>query len=194
MSSVDRALLQSRLVRACERGDIAGVQAALALDADVNAAGSPALGLPVLPLRAAVCSRNVELVQLLLSAESPTRRASANGDGVMWQAAFNGTPDILRLLIGAGGSVNKKSNGELPVFVAIRACRGDLGVVQELLRAHPAVDLAVTNASGQTPEQYAISLGKAELAALIGKVRVVLAGLVELQHACRSAACYLLAT
>ena len=114
---------------ACLSGDLASVRTVVEDDgASVDEVGTaPGGDAAVVPLHAAVTSQNIDLVTWLLS-----RGASPNGDGVMRVGAGSRNPAIFQLLIDAGGSVNRASEGIPPLFEALR--ESNKGCLKVLLR------------------------------------------------------------
>jgi len=136
-----------RLATACSNGDILSAKAAIADGASVNDKARP-LGwvVSMVPLCAAVYRRHVSVVIMLLY-----HGADPNGDEVMWWGALT-APEILQLLIDAGGDVNRNSAGRPPLFTAARTFCGD-ATVRVLLR-HPSLDLTAKHFC-KTAEQFA---------------------------------------
>ena len=106
-----------RLVTACYNGDVASVEAAVADGASVNTKGrgSP-FSANCLPLRMAVSMEHHDVVVSLLS-----HGADPNGDFVMCNGVLIRSPDILQLVIDAGGDVNRDSGGRPLLFWAIQS-------------------------------------------------------------------------
>ena len=153
-------LLADRLATACRSGDLLSSQAAFADGASVNRAGlAPGCG-TALPLCAAVASKHSDVVRWLLS-----RGANPNGDEVMGYGAYMSTTVILKLLIDAGGDVNRDSWGRPPLFWAMISQSEDK---VRVLLAQPSLDFTVTYV-GKTPEQYAREEGKPALADAIAQ-------------------------
>ena len=124
-STSSQAALDTQLVHACWRSDVHAVAAAIAGGANVNGKASPPGWLSTVgPLWAAVAWPNVDVATVLLS-----HGADPNGEGVMTAGNSHGTPDVLQLLIDAGGDVN----------VPERPGSG-AGILRVLL-AEPAYDL-----------------------------------------------------
>ena len=143
--------LADRLVTACHTGDLPSAQAAVADGASIEAVGKilvPGWHCTMDPLAAAVFNGHRAVVVWLLSlGTSPTRGQ------VMWFGAGNSTPDILQLLIDAGGDVNRKSGGLVPpLFTAV--CERRKGDNVRVLLAQPCLDFTTTY-QGQSAEQYA---------------------------------------
>ena len=80
--------------------------------------------------------RHFDVVVLLLA-----HGADPNGDEVMWVGAGLSTPEILQLLIDAGGDLHWESHGVPPLFKAIQ--RGNTEAVV-LLLAQPLLELSTT--------------------------------------------------
>ena len=154
MSSGYSPSLADRLVTACWSGDLPSAAAALADGASVREKGTVPGMLHGVPLSVAVYKKHHDVVVWLLS-----HGADPNSDAVMAGCAYGSTPDILQLLIDAGGDVNRCSAGEPPLFPAVRNSEANARV----LVAQPSLDFAATS-SGRTAEQYARVVGKASLA------------------------------
>ena len=148
----------SRFVRACLRGSVDDVRAALDAGAAVNDVVVDLNGLAWTPLRAAVFSKGPDVVALLLSLGG-----DPNGDKVMYSGVLTGTPDILQQLLDAGGDVNAESFGVRPLFVA--AASADEAVIRVLL-SHPTLDLRVSM-EGKTADEWARERGRATVADMI---------------------------
>ena len=146
-SSPLSAARDEQLVAACERGDLPSAKAAVALGACIN---GPDAGLTpstfMVPLAAAVHSRHRDVAVWLLS-----QGANPNYDGVMPSGAHTSTPDILQLLIDAGGELTVGVGGTPPLFAALSFVREDN---VRVLLAQPSLDLTYKY-EGKTPEQYA---------------------------------------
>ena len=78
----------------------------------------------------------------------------------MFRGAAFSTPDLLQLLIDAGGSVNGESGREPPLFWTVFNSREDNGRV---LLAQPAFDFYLQY-EGRAPEQFARNRGESALA------------------------------
>ena len=153
------ASLADQLVHACASGDIASAEAAIALGASVNDPCTvDCAHHAALPLDVAAAKHHYGVVVWLLS-----RGADPNGHRVMWSAAFEGTPEVLQLLIDAGGDANRPTAGDVPMFAAIY---GEEGANVRLLLSQPFVDLGWTR-DGKTPEQCASEEGLDDVAAAI---------------------------
>ena len=172
-----------RLVAACGAGDAAAARTAIADGAVVNAAGTVGfmgIGWSQLPLHVAVEKKHRDVVILLLQ-----HGADPNAADVMYAAARYSTPEVLQLLIDAGGCVNRESHSRPPVFWV----KDDANAA--VLLGQPLLDLAVTF-EGKTPEQCARSHGTASVAALIeaevggimGNVKVLAAPKSCVSHVC----------
>ena len=156
-SSGGGLLPSDQLVVACLHGDLLSAQAAVAEGASINDEGHYH-GDVVLPLKVAAMSQHTAVVVWLLSLFG-----DPNGESVMGCGACYGTSDILRLLIKAGGDVNRASGGAPPLFHAI--CGNNEDTVRVLL-AEPTLDMTATW-SGQTADMYARHSSLPTLADLI---------------------------
>ena len=161
-SSAASPSLADRLLAACWNGDLSSAKAAVADGASVNEMGR-AEGLygAVLPLRAAVYSKRLEVVVWLLSVG-----ADPNGDKVLYYCTRFSTAGILQLLIDAGGDVNRASWGRPPLIWAVQGTDSEDKV--RVLLAQPSLDLTVTY-KGKTPEQYARDEGRPAVADMIAR-------------------------
>ena len=150
---------------ACRHGDLDAVKACLASGAQLNTAHAHEHGIVLTPLAIAAAYERKAVVLHLLSIG-----ADPNGRDVMERGVANGTPDILQLLVDAGGDVNRKDGGRpLPIFTAAASNAGDVVGKLRVLLALPAVNLAVTNA-GKSPVEHATVRSKPVLAAMIRDV------------------------
>ena len=142
--------LSDRLVVACANGDLPTAKALIADGASVNDEGEDADGSAWVPLVAAVRSLQYDLVVMLLS-----HGADPNGAYVMHYGVISGTPDILHLLISAGGDVNRGSRG-LPCVFALFAPLSsvDVRANARVLLAEPSLCL-VTRFGNKTIAQEA---------------------------------------
>ena len=157
----------SRLVLACDVGDVATVKNAIKNGADVNGRAKGRDDSPLTPLRAAVARRHHAVAAVLLAAG-----VDPNADDAMACCADTSTPPaILQLLVDAGGDVNRGSGGPHPappVFLVLRDGQGDPSPCLRVLLSEPGLDLAVTDAAdGKTAEQYARTKGKPGAADII---------------------------
>ena len=124
------------LVTACYKGDLVAAAAAVAEGADVNAKGENQYGVVWLPLGAAVYSGQPCAVVAWLLAHG----AVPNRGAVMCQGAVKGTPAVFQLLIDAGGDVNRRNCGFVPLYwVTVSGCDDNLRV----LLALPLVELTM---------------------------------------------------
>jgi ankyrin repeat protein len=86
-------------------------------------------------------------------------------------AAWISTADILQLLLDGGGSVNEPDNeGITPLIALVRNYNGDVPARLGILLARPELDLDA-KWQGKTAEQWAVSVGRLELAAAIAAER-----------------------
>ena len=114
-----------------------------------------------LPLAAAVAYRQHHVVVWLLS-----HGADPSAETVMTNGACESSPDILQLLIDAGGDVNKVIGGWSPLFWAIDYGRGDN---VRVLLAQPLLHL--TTAPGtENAQQFARDRNKHALSVLLAQV------------------------
>ena len=139
--------LADRLARACWNGDLPSAKAAVGDGASVHEEGTASGVGSALPLAAAVFTKHNDVVVWLLS-----HGADPNGDRVMTYGARYTSAAILQLLIDAGGDVNRKSGGELPLFTAVEYIKSEDRV--RVLLAQPALNLTV-KCDRKTPEQWA---------------------------------------
>ena len=122
---------------------------------------------PRTPLQAAVLAGHVDVVKWLLA-----HGACPNHDGVLQLCAHRGTPELLELLVDAGGRLdllrasNDVPGGPLtPLFAAVSGTGDVVGKVRVLL-AQPLQPLRTT-CGGQLPEEAARAAGQPEAAELI---------------------------
>ena len=162
MLSLVRALLgfgptdSDRLVAACGSGDLPSARAAVAAGASVNGEGTSRDG-TWLPLESAVMRRHRAVVVWLLS-----QGAHSGEKSVMFHAAVCSAPDILQLVIDAGGDVSGASGGMPPLYFATREDN------VRLLLAQPSLDLSVMRHE-QTAEQFARDQGRHWVADLMSR-------------------------
>ena len=154
------------LVMACKYGDLSTAKTAVEAGASVSEQGWTA-GCTWLPLTAAVAYKYLDVVAWLLSLG-----ADPNGDGVMFYAAWMSSPDILQLLIDAGGDVNWASaGGPLPPLVTVLSVRRSPNEREDCVRVlltQPSLDLLFTY-EGKLPELYARDNGDLALADMIAR-------------------------
>ena len=112
---------------------------------------------------AAVKDCNVAVVRSLLTSGSGSGSAKVNADKVMWAGAYFSTPEILELLLSAGGDVNDASTRPL-LFIADG--HNDLEGKMRVLLSRRDLDMTVTF-EGKSAEEFAEVKRKSELAALI---------------------------
>jgi hypothetical protein len=96
------------LLAAARSGDLAGVRAALAAGADVNAQEST-MNASALVLAAA--SGHQDVVEALLAAGADVNRAMSNNGTALHAAARGGYPALVERLAAAGADVNVKGGG-----------------------------------------------------------------------------------
>ena len=145
---------RDRLVAACITGDLTAAAAAVMDGASVNNTGVlPGSEHAVLPAYAALCHRQLAALVWLLA-----HGADVNGDELMHDGLFWGTPDMVQLLVDAGGDVNRLHDGVRPLFVLLEYDERDesCAVVRKVgvLMAQPALDLTLT-CFGTTAERHA---------------------------------------
>ena len=122
-----------RMHRLAESGDVNGLRLALRLGADPNATAWDRSGMygGVRPLMAAVWSRDIRCVTLLLDAGADVDAEDAIGHTALLYAVHD--PQILRLLIERGADLNRcpKGTGDQarfhmsPVYVALQEAGGE---------------------------------------------------------------------
>ena len=155
--------LQDQLATACGKGDLAAVKAAIASGASVHSEGkNDVFGIDEMPLAAAAGCHHQPVVLHLLSVG-----ADPNGRDVMSAGVLSGTPEILQLLIDAGGHLNT-SNGLVlapPVF-SCNIAGGDAEGKLRVLLAEPGLGLAASF-GGHDPVENALYHEKPALAAMI---------------------------
>ena len=147
-----------RLVAACASGDLPSALAAVAAGASVNGEGTGRDGDVWLPLESAVIHRHCAVVVWLLSQGAHTSGETT----VMFYAAVCSAPDILQLVIDAGGDVSGASGGMPPLYFATREDN------VRLLLAQPSLDLSVMRHE-QTAEQFARDQGRHWVADLMSR-------------------------
>ena len=133
---------------ASRTGDMAAVAGSIAAGAGVNACGSDGAGHWLSPLAAAVWTAQQHVVTHLLA-----HGGDANGPCVLETAVIH-APSTLRVLLDCGGDPNIAVGDWCLLLFAI-GCSNSAEVVVEELLEHPAVDLGVRSARGETVEQYA---------------------------------------
>ena len=166
MSSTSQSSAVDRLLRACLDGDLPSAAAAVSDGASVNEKRGVWL-----PLTTSLYRKRDDIAVWLLS-----HGADPNGSDVMFRGAAFSTPDLLQLLIDAGGSVNGESGREPPLFWTVFNSREDNGRV---LLAQPAFDFYLQY-EGRAPEQFARNRGESALADVI--VQEVSRGLPTPHH------------
>ena len=142
------------LVSACSRGDFTTAVAAIVAGASVNAPGKGVNGEVQAPLKAAVQQGHLGLVLHLLAAGADPNAGALLSTALLWTTSR----PIVQALIDAGADVNgcsADSSRWRPIFAAVQV--GWVDAVSVLL-AEPTLDLAATNSSNQTPEQYAVTM------------------------------------
>ena len=164
--------VDNQLVLSCYNGDFLAATAVIADGASVNNQGwlsTQARGdLPtgfLTPLAAAAWGCHRALVVHLLSLG-----ANVNGDSVMWISVQRATPDILEVMVAAGGDVNggRGLRSESPLFGALIGT-GDVEGRVRFLLAQPDLNILAMNSKSQTAEQCAAEEKKASIATIIRK-------------------------
>jgi ankyrin repeat protein len=146
------------LLEAAQKGDLAGVQAALKAHADVN--GARGDGLTALHLAAQRGS--LPVVQALLKAKANVEaRTRIGGYTPLHLAAEAGEGPVVTALLAAGADPNvvTTTSGVTPLHLAAKALDGDDAVVA--LLEHGAKPNVTEKAYGQTPLMFAASHGRA---------------------------------
>ena len=152
---------QDQLAVACSKGDLSAVKAVIAAGGSVNAVGECLYGTKA-PLEAAVSCKHVDVVKYLLA-----QGADVNGDEVLFSGVGNSTPEILQLLIDAGGDVNRVAGmHSLPIFVAAMAVGDVVGKLRVLL-AQPDLILTSASGTGKKADEHALAQRKPALAVMI---------------------------
>ena len=152
----------TRRVAACWAGNLASAKAALAAGASVNEMGEVCDWFSAEPpLAAAVWRGHLDVVVWLLA-----NGADPNADDALAYGVRHSTPDILQLLIDAGGDVSGGKGTRRPLlFAAIEDYRE--GSVRVLL-TQPTLSCTMTYRT-KTPEQYAQDRGSTVLVDMIGQ-------------------------
>jgi ankyrin repeat protein len=116
------------------------------------------------------CERR-ELVVALLAAGADSNTKNSFGDTSVLEGAAFSTADILQLLMDGGGSVNEPDiDGQTPLIALARNNCGDAAARLQVLLACPELDLDATY-DGKTAEQWAVYMGRVELALAIAEER-----------------------
>ena len=127
--------LADRLAKACWYGDISSAQAVVAEGASLNDKAMTPIGSHWVPLVTAVYRKHHDVAVWLLS-----QGADPNGPEVMYHCAYYTTGSILQLLVDAGGDVNYRTYGDVPLLDAVRSKLYEETV--PVLLAEPSLDFA----------------------------------------------------
>ena len=173
MMPIDYSSPADRLVAACLWGSLPSAQAAVADGARVNVPGKAPGWSRILPLRAAVDRTRYDVVVWLLSLG-----ADPDGERVMYGAVCMASPQVLQLLIDVGGSVNRKSNGDVPLFFTIDDYKRDMARV---LLDQPRLDMSV-RFGGKVVEDFVRGYPRPALADLIADEVRRLRGVAGVLH------------
>ena len=148
-----QGMLAERLVDACQRGDFPAAAAAIVEGAGVNdeadSRSVEMIGTVYSPLCAAVCARHAALVLHLLHLG-----ADPDGTNVMQCASdANDAPEILQLLVDAGGDVSRWSGGERPIFTALGSATPEQAGALAVLLAQPTLQIDLKSRYNQSLEE-----------------------------------------
>jgi ankyrin repeat protein len=122
----------------------------------------------------AVRCKRFELVVALLAAGASPNVTDDHSLTSVWWAAYDGTADILQLLIdgGGGGSVNELNGYGITPLIALAGNNcGDAAARLQVLLACSELDLDATY-DGKTAEECAMDSGHSQLAVAIAEERV----------------------
>ena len=137
---------------------MASAAAAVADGARVIEQGiAPCWKWPVSPMWAAVRNKHLDIVVFLLAHgvdPNSCRDDDRSGLTFVGLAAGISSPEVLQLLIDAGGDVNKGLERSNPLCGTLCSKYADEGNVRVLL-AEPSLDLARATWIGKAPERYA---------------------------------------
>jgi len=134
----------NNLLRACEDGDLHGVQLALSEQANVNAVG----GVQKTPLQYAAMAGDIEITRLLFDKGANIHFKDAGGRTAFYFACVFGHLDIAELLTNHGASIDEPdAYGITPLMVACLTGRTD--VVKYLL--DKGANVNAKDGSGNTP-------------------------------------------
>ncbi len=113
----------------------------------------------------AAMRRDVDAVKALLARKAAVNEAQGDGSTALHWAAYNGQPEMVRVLLAAGADVHATSRlgGLTPLMMAAKA--GDAAVVKLLVDAKS--DVVTPNANGTTPLMFAAGAGNAEALRLL---------------------------
>jgi hypothetical protein len=148
-------------VAAAQRGDENAVRRALAADPSLALAND---ALDMTALDWAATREHWHIFQELIAAGAPVDRVGDDGGTVMHRVCHHDRPDMLRLVLDAGGDVTVQNQwGRTPLHVAAR--RGAPGVAELLLAA--GADPNIGTNEGWTPLHVAYMSGQPELVELL---------------------------
>ena len=150
------------LIAAAIRGDVEQVKALLSQGANVSEQDQ--YGWTALQVGAAYGYK--EIVDLLLSNRADPNVTNDQGRSALMYAAAFGHCEAVEALINAGADVNAVGGPMGGTALHAALWEGFAGAIAALLQA-PNIDLKLPNRSGKTPRQFAIELGRIELARLI---------------------------
>ncbi len=119
----------ARLLAVAQQGDLAGVKAALAGGANVNA-GEVYTGYP---LSLAAAGGHVEVVQRLLSSGAAVNRQADEGYTALMEAVVAGHPKVVKVLLENGADPNLIAAGLSPLAAAQN--QGHSEIVEQLKQA-----------------------------------------------------------
>ena len=155
---------QFTFINAAEKGTLTAddIAAAVASGVDVNGTrwGETAL-------RVAVVNQFPVVVAALLAAGADVNAKDAHGgEAVLW-CVYNGSVEMLQLLVDSGGSVNAADSSGCTPLAALVLNDGDLAAARlSVLLACPELELDAVF-EGNTAEQWALQEGCGHLAAAI---------------------------
>ncbi len=121
---------------------------------------------------AALFFRRRELAAALLAVGADPDVKDTDGRTSVWWAAYDGTADILQLLIEGGGNVNEPDDeGRTPLIALLRYNMnndGDAAARLQVLLPCPELNLN-TEYDGRTAEEWAVICGHSEFVAAIAR-------------------------